>query len=115
MLEEAFCDNPNPDNKLSLKVSGIDTSAIKKLKVGTEIGYRSIKGGSGMHAKDFLMSYVEDGQRHNVTILTSCNYVTIEFHYRTNSILVINETEKTGGNFYEILGQKYTDGMITND
>ena len=115
MLEEAFCNNPNPANKIWLRVTKLKVSPIKKLELGTQIGYRSIKDGTGMHAKDFLMSYVEDGQRHNVSILTSCNFVTIEFHYRTNSILVINETEKTGGDFYEILGEKYSGGMITND
>jgi len=112
MLEQAYCENPNPKNKISIKVSDIDMTAIKKLKSGTEIGYRSIKNGAAMHAKDFLMSYVEDGVRHNVSIMTSCNFVMLAFHYRTNSILVINETEKTGGDFYYDIGYKYSDGMI---
>ena len=46
------------------------------------------------------------------TFMTSCNHVMIGFHYRTNSLLVINETEETGGNFYEILVPKYSGGII---
>lgn len=114
MLEQAFCDNPYSNNKISVKVTDLDVARIKALKLGTDIGYRSIKAGKYMHAKDFLMSYVENGERHNVSIMTSCNFVTYAFHYRTNSILVINETAATGGNFYSILGEKYTDGMIKN-
>lgn len=113
MLEQAFCANPNPNNKISIKVSDLNIDKIKALGVGTEIGYRSIKSGNYMHAKDFLLSYVEDGERHNVSILTSCNYILLAFHYRTNSILVINETQETGGNFYNIIGNKYSDGMIS--
>lgn len=115
MLEKSFCENPNPLNKLSVKVSDLNLGKIKDLKVGTEIGYRSIKTGKYMHAKDYLMSYEENGIRHNVSILTSCNYVTVAFHYRTNSILVIHETSQTGGDFYNIIGEKYSDGMITNN
>ncbi len=111
-LEKAFCENPNPNNKLSVKVYDLDIEEIKDLELGTEIGYRNIMDGNYMHAKDFLLSYKEDGVRHNVSILTSCNYIMLAFHYRTNSILVINETEETGGNFYGIIGEKYADGMI---
>lgn len=112
MLEQAFCENKNPKNKISVCVSDLDIAKISKLKVGTDIAYRSIKSGKNMHAKDFLLSYELDGTRHNVTILTSCNYIMVAFHYRTNSILVIDETEESGGNFYGILGKKYTNGMI---
>ncbi len=112
MIEQAFCGNRNPKNKLSLQVTNLDTTAVSKLKVGKDIGYRSIKNGSAVHSKDFLMSYVEDGVRHNVSIMTSCNYVLVGFTYRTNSILVIHETEKTGGDFYYDIGNKFSGGMI---
>lgn len=114
-LEKAFCEKPNKNNKFSVKVSDLDVEEIKNLELGTEIGYRNIQNGDNMHAKDFLLSYVEDGERHNVSILTSCNYIMLAFHYRTNSILVIDETEATGGNFYGIIGEKYADGMIHTD
>ena len=87
-------------NKLAIRVTDFDTEAIQKLQLGTEIGYRSIKDGTNIHSKDILMSYEEEGVRHNVSLLTSCNFYMIAFSYRTNSLLVINETEESGGNFY---------------
>ena len=33
-------------------------------------------------------------------------------YYRTNSLMVINETDATGGNFYNIFGKKYSYGML---
>ena len=74
-----------------------------------------VRGGGGIHSKDLMMSYSENGQRHYVSILTSCNYYMIAFNYRTNSMLVIHETEESGGDFYRIMGEKYSYGMITND
>ena len=115
MLEEAFCENPNVNNKIAIRVTDFNTDEIQKLKLGSEIGYRSIKNGDGIHSKDILLSYEEDGVRHNVSLMTSCNFYMIAWNYRTNSLLVINETEESGGNFYEILGQKYSYNMINND
>lgn len=112
LLDNYFSTHKNSSNKISIKVTGIKLDKIKALKVGSEIGYRSITDGNLMHAKDFLLSYDDRGVRHNVSILTSCNYVDIAFHHRTNSILVINETAETGGNFYKIMGKKYAAGMI---
>ena len=85
---------------------------IKKLNLGTEIGHRDIKDGTAIHSKDILMSYEENGVRHRVSLLTSCNFYMIAFSYRTNSLLVINETDETGGNFYNIMGEKYSYGML---
>ena len=115
VLEAAYCDNPNPENKISLRVTGFDTEAIQALEEGKDIGYRSIKDGTAIHSKDIMMSYEENGKRHYVSIMTSCNYYTIAFNYRTNSLLVIHETEDTGNGFYKSFGQKYSYGMIKND
>lgn len=115
MLEKAFCGNPNVNNKIAIRVTDFNTDAIQRLKVGTEIGYRSIKNGNNIHSKDIMMSYEENGERHRVSLMTSCNFYPIAFSYRTNSLLVINETDATGGNFYNILGEKYSYGMIKND
>ena len=115
MFEKAFCENPNPKNKISLRVDNFNSDEIQKLSLGSQIGYRSIKDGTNIHSKDILFSYVENGKRHNVSLLTSCNFYMIAFNYRTNSMLVINETEDSGGNFYNIFGEKYSYGMINND
>ena len=112
LLEATYCNNPNPNNKFAIRVTDFDTNGINQLKVGEEIGYCSIKNGSGIHSKDFMMSYAEGGQRHYVSILTSCNFYMIAFNYRTNSILVIHETDETGNGFYKAFGEKYSYGMI---
>lgn len=114
-FEKAFCENANVKNKYSVYVTGFDSDAISKLTLGKDIGYRSINSGDHIHSKDFLMSYSENGERHRVSLMTSCNYGHSAFYYRTNSMLVIDETDKTGGNFYNILGEKYSYGMIDND
>ncbi|MBR4967842.1 MAG: metallophosphoesterase [Bacteroidaceae bacterium] len=114
VLQKAFCDNPNPNNKYAVRVSDFDSGRIAGLEVGSEIGYCSIKSGAGIHAKDMQMSYVEDGVRHKVSLMTSCNFYMIAFNYRTNSLLVINETEESGGNFYEIFADRYSYGAINN-
>ena len=113
-FEDAFCKNPNPDNKISLRVTDFDTEEIQKLELKSEIGYRSIKDGTNIHSKDILLSYEEDGVRHRVSLMTSCNFYMIAFNYRTNSMLVIHETDETGGDFYNIFGEKYSYGMIDN-
>lgn len=115
MIQKAFCENKNPNNRFAIRVTDFDTAAIEKLKLGKEIGYRSIKDGTNIHAKDMLMSYEENGVRHRVSLMTSCNFYMIAFNYRTNSLLVINETEQSGGNFYSVLGKKYSYGMMDND
>ena len=115
LVTKAFCDNPNINNKFSISITGFDTSKIQELKLGREIGSRSIKDGSNIHSKDILLSYQEKGVRHNVSLITSCNYYMVAFNYRTNSALVINETEESGGNYYDILAEKYSYQMVNND
>lgn len=115
MLKKAYCDKPNIRNKISMRVSGFDTTDIENLVLGKEIGARSIKDGTNIHSKDILLSYEEEGVRHNVSLVTSCNFYMIAFNYRTNSLLVINETEESGGNYYEIAAKKYSYEMVDYD
>ncbi len=115
MVEQAFVENKNPQNKIFIRVTDFDTTAVQTLKLGTEIGARDIGNGKKHHTKDMLLSYVEDGVRHRVSLLTSCNSYPLAFSLRTNSALVINETDASGGNFFNIFGDKFTDGMFSND
>ena len=112
MLEIAYCEKPNPQNKIAIRVSDFDTSAIQQLKKGVDIGYMSIKDGTQIHSKDIIFSYAYGGTRHYVSLMTSCNYYMIAFNYRTNSMLVIHETDETGNGFYKLFGQRYSYGMI---
>jgi hypothetical protein len=115
ILQRAYCENPNPNNKIAIRIGDFDVGMINDLKIGKEIGYRSIKDSTKIHAKDYMLSYEEGGQRHYVSIMTSCNLYMIAFYYRTNSILVIHETDETGNGYYQALGPKFTSGMITEE
>lgn len=120
MIEQAFCDNPNPKNKIFLRVPNFDSTAIRKLKVGTQIGKRDIETkdsgtNNRYHTKDMLLSYMENGERHRVTLMGSCNFYPTAFSLRTNSLLVINETDVSGGSFYGIYGPRFTNGMFGGD
>ena len=112
MLERAFCENPNPQNKIAIRVTDFNTDAIQALEKGKEIGYRSINDGYQIHSKDIVFSYAYGGQRHYVSLMTSCNYYMIAFNYRTNSMLVIHETEQTGNGFYKLFTRRYAYGMF---
>ncbi len=115
MVEQAFCKNPDSRNKLFLRITDFDTDSVQKLALGTEIGERDISDGSKYHTKDMLLNYEENGVRHRVSLLSSCNSYPLAFSLRTNSLLVINETDASGGNFYSIYGDKFTNGMFSND
>ena len=117
MLEIAYCKNPNPLNKISIKIDDFDTEAIKKLELGKEIGFRSIgpADGESIHSKDYILSYEKGGQRHYVSIMTSSNLYMMAFYYRTNSVLVIHETDETGDVYYRSFGEKYSYGMLTEN
>ncbi len=115
VLEKAFCENPNVNNKINICATDYNPLGIADLSIGRQIGFRSIRPATGSHCKDMIMSYVENGLRHNVSLLTSCNFGSYAYSYRTNSMLVINETEKSGGNFYRIFGDKYAYGMLDKD
>ncbi len=115
VLEKAYCENPNPNNKLTIYAKEYDPRGIADLSLGRQIGYRNIRPSTGSHCKDMIMSYEENGVRHNVSLLSSCNFGAYAYSYRTNSMLVINETEKTGGDFYYIFGKKYSYGMLDNN
>lgn len=115
MVAQAFTKNPDPRNKIFIRVTDFDTSAVQALELGTQIGERNIGNGNKHHTKDMLLNYEEDGVRHRVSLLTSCNSYPLAFSLRTNSLLVINETDASGGNFFNIFGDKFTEGMFSND
>lgn len=115
VLEKAYCENPNVNNKIVTRVIGYEPLGIADLSLGRQIGLRNIEKASYVHAKDIILSYEEKGVRHNVCLISSCNYYMIAYNYRTNSMLVINETEETGGDFYQIFGEKYSYGMVDKE
>lgn len=115
MVDDAFCNNKNVNNKVMLKLSDYNKDNLKKLTVGKDIGYKRLDSQSGIHSKDIMLSYAEGGERHYVSLMSSCNFHSGALWYQTNQILVIHETDETGNAFYKIFGDKYSYGAITND
>ena len=115
ILINKYCNEPNPNNKIVTKAPKLQIDPIKELEIGTQIGYQDIGGKEATHSKDLMMSYEQNGERHYVSVLTSCNYYMIAFNLRTNSILVINETDETGNGFYQAFGSRYSYGMISKE
>ena len=101
VIQYSFTNNPNLNNKLYLRLNGIDTSKFENLKAGANIGYISVnKNMSGNHAKDLQLSYVENGKRHYVTMFSSINFHSGAVFGQTNTVLVVKETKHTGNNLY---------------
>ena len=112
ILINKYCNDRDPKNKIVTKASALQIDPIKELDEGIDIGFKSIGNGEATHSKDLMMSYSKEGKRHYVSIMTSCNYYMIAFNHRTNSILVINETDETGNGFYKAFGSRYAYGML---
>lgn len=117
VLEKAFYENQNVANKLSILYTDtpFEAGKLHDLNVGTQIGYKSIRDPSRIHAKDMYVSYVEDGVRHNVSLITSCNFYNVAYYYRANSFLVINETGDKAGSFYSIINDRASFGLYNKN
>ena len=115
MVENAFLTNKNKNNLIFLLVKGFDLTALKTLKVGEDIGYAYLNKdvyNIYTHSKDIVLSYQEDGVRHYVSIMSSCNFHLGALGYQNNSLLIINETDTTGNGFYKTFGGVTTRGAI---
>ncbi len=114
ILKNAFESSGRTDNRLHIFLPGFDISAMENLKVGENIGYKSINVPlkTGVHNKDFQLSYMEEGERYYVTALNSLNFHQGAMCYQTNSIFIIKETEATGNNVYKAHGKATTDSFI---
>ncbi|MBE6684138.1 MAG: hypothetical protein E7592_00620 [Ruminococcaceae bacterium] len=116
MVNRAFIDYPHPDNRLSIMAKEYEYDELSELKVGTDIGFLKLKNKStGMHSKDLMFSYVKDGERKYVSLLSSCNFHSGALYYQTNSMLTITETDETGDTFYKALGIASTAGCIVEE
>lgn len=112
---EAFHKNKNVNNRIYLQFPSFDESKYNDLIVGQDIGFKAINTNTKkIHSKDLLFSYSKDGQRKYVSIITSCNFGSAAFWGRSNSVLVIKETEENHGVFTN-LGAASTNGAITQE
>lgn len=109
----AFVTVNNPKSRLciSYNTSGFDFSAIKK---GVNAEFISINEDrkTGLHSKDAQLSYVENGTRQFVSILSTTNIHEGAFAYQANSMIVIKENENIGSNFFNLFGKYNSFGAI---
>lgn len=116
MVNKAFVDHPHPDNRVFIYAKNYEYDELSQLKVGKDIGFMKLKNAStGMHSKDIMLSYIKDGERKYVALLSSCNFHSGAPYGQTNSMLTITETDETGDIFFKALGIASTAGCITEE
>ncbi len=115
ILNMAFVQNADVRNSLAIiyhaKDQHPELPQILNLNLGLDIGYRVIKDGGRIHAKDMFFNYKIDGVRYKVSHLTSCNYYETAFNYRSNSFLVIEEIDNGQQTIYDILTERMSHGL----
>ena len=102
VVANAFEQSNNLSNRLHLMFhEGLNTATFSALEQGKNIGYLSINNSAEWyHSKDVHLSYVKDGIRHYVTLINTLNLHEGSMSYQSNLFLVIDETAKTGNEFY---------------
>lgn len=116
MVNRAFVDYSNPENRLFIYAKNYEFDELSQLKVGENIGFMKLKNSStGMHSKDILLSYMQDDERKYVALLSSCNFHSGAPYYQTNSMITITETDETGDVFFKAIGIASTAGCIVED
>ena len=100
-------------NRIYMHFESFEASRYNDLTVGKDIGFKSVNKNLSMylHSKDIIMSYEKDGARKYISIVSSANFGVAAFWQRTNSVLVIKETEEQH-EFYTTLGRATTFGAI---
>ena len=119
VLEKKFVTNKRLGNRLGIRCENGTFAPLKNLKAGKDLEYIYFKvvkeSKYPVHEKDILMSYVKDGERKYVSLLSSCNFNIGALYYQTNHILLIKETEETDNVVYTSIGSKFSRGVITDE
>lgn len=116
MVNRAFINTKNPENRISIQAKNYDYTELQQLKVGKEIGFTFFKNKSpGVHNKDLLMSYVKDGERKYVSLLSSCNFHSGAPWFQTNTLITVTETDATGDIFFRAFGKAATAGAVVDN
>lgn len=113
LICEAFHRNKNPQNRIYLHFEAFQASKYNDLVVGRDIGFKAVNTNLNkyLHSKDIIMSYEYGGARKYISIVSSANFGVAAFWQRSNSVLVIKETEQHH-DFYTTLGRATTYGGI---
>ena len=118
IIAESFHKNKNPNNYIYVVAQSFNTAPFGDLAVGQDIGFKSFneKYVGGIHNKDMLLSYTENGQRYFVSILNSCNIHGGSMYYQSNFALVIKEkTCSEDSVFSTVAGLTSPPEMVTHD
>lgn len=105
MLFDAYRSNPSRLNRIYADVPNMEWDTLSDLILEQDIGFQMInKHVYGWpHNKDVLLSYVKNGQRNYVSLITSLNLHQGAGSYQSNQVLVVKETEcEPGGVFYTL-------------
>ncbi len=113
VLQYSFLQNSRLENKMFLRLYGINTGKFEVFKQGENIGFFSLNEYMGIshHVKDFQLSYKENGERQYVSVINSLNFHSGAMFGQSNSIFVIKETLKTGNDFYCNFGNLLVPGV----
>ena len=113
IISEAFHRNKNPQNRIYLHFEAFDATRYNDLVVGRDLAFKKVNSNLNLylHSKDIVMSYQNQGVRKYISIVSSANFGVGPFWWRTNSVLVIKETD-AAHNFYTTFGRATTFGAI---
>ena len=104
-LFNVYRNNPTRLNRLYADIPNVEWNALSDLTVEQDIGFSAIElyAFSWLHNKDILLSYVKEGQRNYVSLITSLNLHQGAGSYQSNQVLVVKETDcELGGVFYTL-------------
>ena len=110
---EAFHKNKDPQNRIYMHFESFQANKYNDLVVGRDIGFKAVNTNLNLylHSKDVIMSYEYGGEKKFVSIISSANFGVAAFWYRTNTVLVVKETEESH-DLYTTLGRASTYGGI---
>ncbi len=108
IINSAFVESTNVGNRLEIKLDGYENSELSKLELGENIGHLAVDGAQGRDSGEALLSYMKDGERRFVTLISASGC-------GMGAALSITETESIGDAFYASLGVASTDGCVKED
>ena len=106
-LAKTFQLKKNVRNRLFIHAEAFGKNLYDNLLEGRDLAYKSINEYVGtyyLHSKDMFMTYYEGIEKKYVSILSTANIGLVEYWYRPNGVVVINETESNHA-FYDILAE----------
>lgn len=127
LIARSFVESGDINNRLYVAIGGSDeddesggtdfnTALFDGLTEGVNIYSKKFDLGSGkIHSKDMLLSYVMDGQRNFVTMITSMNMHEGSSSYQSNFALVVKENSNDSSSVFYNVGKYTTENFISDN